>query len=269
MHRRLLLQHFAGLGSALCCPALVHASTTTRPVLSFVFSRKREDPRTQWLIAVYTEALDALGYDFLFVEVPANRATEMSRSGEVDGELGRVYRFANLYPELIRVETANNPVRFAAFTLNSDDRIRQWSDLGSLSGVVDCRQGIKEIEQALNLHLPGHIGYVKTIEQGLLKLQEGRSRLFLDVEEAVYDYMSTDQGYSTLKGGAFIHEAGVPEATTGHCYLNRARHEALAAPLADVLQQMKEAGRHQQLLAKALTAAGYHDKPVFGERPPV
>ncbi|WP_445681183.1 hypothetical protein [Radicibacter daui] len=252
-------------GLLLGTPAMLRAG---RRELSFVFSRAEADPRTQWLIGVYREALDQLGLDFRFVDVPPGRATAMSRGGEVDGELGRVRSFGDLYPELIRVEEPNNPVRFVAFATDASRSISGWNWLDQYQGRVATRLGIKEIEAALQTRLPHAPGEaVNSIEQGLRQLQLGRIDLYLDVEEAVFDYMSTDAGYKALGGGPAITEAGVMEATTGHAYLYRARNEALAGPLAEVLHKMKAAGRHRDILAAALARAGYHPSPVFGERP--
>lgn len=266
--RRHLLAGTAGLaagGFALTRPAVLRAA---RRELSFVFSRAEADPRTQWLIGVYREALDQLGFDFRFVEVPPSRATAMSRTGEVDGELGRVHSFADLYPELIRVEEPNNPVRFVAFAIDASLSIAGWDWLEDFQGRVATRLGIKEIEATLRTRLPhAPAEAVNAIEQGLRQLQLGRIDLYLDVEEAVFDYMSTDAGYKALGSGPAITEVGVMEATTGHAYLYRARNEALATPLAEVLHRMKAAGRHRDILAAALARAGYHPAPVFGERP--
>jgi polar amino acid transport system substrate-binding protein len=261
----------ATAGLALAWPARLRAQ---RRELSFVFSRAEADPRTQWLIALYREALDHLGFDFRFVDVPASRATAMSRSGEVDGELGRVHSFGDLYPELVRVEEANNPVRFVAFAAdtrpaaNDGADIGGWSWLDQFGGRLCTRLGIKEIEARLQNrpHLAAS-ERVNSIEQGLRQLQLGRTDLYLDVEEAVYDYMSTDAGYAALGNGPAITEIGVMEATTGHAYLYRPRNEAIALSLAQTLHGMKAAGRHRDLLTDALAKAGYHPSPIFGERP--
>ena len=260
-----LLQAATAGGLAFGRPAIACAA---RRELSFVFSRARDDPRTQWLIGVYQEALDQLGLDFRFIDVPPSRATAMSRAGEVDGELGRVHSFGALYPELIRVEEPNNPVRFVAFATDASQTIAGWKWLDRFEGRVATRLGIKEIEAALRSRLPRPPSEaVDAIEQGLRQLQLGRLDLYLDVEEAVFDYMSTDAGYAALSGGPAITEVGVMEATTGHAYLYRARNAALATPLAEVLRRMKAAGRHRDILAAALAKAGYHPAPIFGERP--
>ena len=188
--RHMLAGTLLAAGSmAVTLPLPVRAA---RQPLSFVSSRPGADPRTQWLIALYGEALDPLGYDLVFVDVPVSRAVVMETSGEVDGDLARAWSFGTAHPE---------------------------------------------------------------------------SGLYLDIEEAVYDYLSTPQAYETLQRGLPIIEAGVMEQQTGHAFLNRSSCGDLASALSDTLREMKAKGRCALLLAQALAAAGYRDRPLFGPRP--
>ena len=100
-------------------PALGRALVSPRDpdTLRFVFSRPLHNPRTQWLIRVYTDLVGELGKRFEFVEVPPKRATAMVLLGEVDGELGRTFDYQTLYPDLVRVSEPNNAVHFAAYAL--------------------------------------------------------------------------------------------------------------------------------------------------------
>ncbi|WP_445681182.1 substrate-binding periplasmic protein [Radicibacter daui] len=239
-----------------------------RQQLSFVSSRPEAEPRTQWLISLYTEALDQMGLDFRFVEVPPNRAVAMDRSGQADGDLGRVYAFGRLYPEMVRIDEPNNTVRFSAFSADAAMDVTGWQWLRSYDGRVAARRGISEIEARLEQYgVSGRIDRVESPQQGLMLLQAGRASLYLDEADAVYDYMSTDGAYDALEHGPKIHEAGLMEITTGHAYLYRARHEALAAPLSATLRQLKAAGRSKRLLEDAFARAGYRPTPVFGARP--
>lgn len=264
--RRLLAGTLLAAGSM----ALIHplSAAGARQPLSFVSSRPEADPRTQWLIALYREALDPLGFDLVFVDVPASRAVAMEVSGEVDGDLARAWSFGKAHPEMIRVDEPNNSVRFSAFATGDSPVIEGWQWLAGFKGRVATRRGIREIERRLEQYgMLGRADRVESAEQGLLQLQAGRVAYYLDVADAVFDYMSTDAAYATIARGPAIHEAGLLEATTGHAYLFRARHTRLAAPLSDRLRQLKAAGRSRQLLDSAFARAGYRPNPIFGERP--
>jgi hypothetical protein len=235
--------------------------------LTFVFGRPEASPRTQWLIAVYREALAALGYGMHFLDVPPNRATAMVRSGEADGDLGRMSDYGDLYPELVRVEEPNTRVRLCAFGTDQLERVQGWDWLADYPYQLSYRRGIKLAEAHFANHPELGVLGVNDTAQGLKLLQFRRSGLYLDIEEAVYDYLSTPQAYETLQRGLPIIEAGVMEQQTGHAFLNRSSCGDLASALSDTLREMKANGRCALLLAQALAAAGYRDRPLFGPRP--
>ncbi|WP_445681184.1 hypothetical protein [Radicibacter daui] len=264
--RRVLAGSLLAAGGMVLTAALPAASV--RQQLSFVSSRPEADPRTQWLIGLYGEALGQLGLTLVFVDVPASRAVAMETNGEVDGDLARAYAFGAAHPEMVRVEEPNNTVRFSAFAAGDSPEIAGWQWLENFKGRIATRRGIREIETRLEkLQIQGRADIVTTPEQGLLLLQAGRVTFYLDVADAVFDYLSTNAAYDTLAHGQPIREAGLMETTTGHAYLYRARHEKLAIPLSDILRQLKAAGRSQQLLSEAFARAGYHPAPLFGQRP--
>lgn len=264
--RHMLAGTLLAAGSmAVTLPLPVRAA---RQPLSFVSSRPEADPRTQWLIALYGEALDPLGYDLVFVDVPVSRAVVMETSGEVDGDLARAWSFGTAHPEMVRVEEPNNEVRFSAFAATDIPDIAGWQWLEHFKDRVATRRGIREVETRLEQYgMQDRADIVESVEQGLLELQAGRVAFYLDVADAVFDYMSTDAAYRTLAPGPTIREAGLLTKTTGHAYLFRARHARLAEPLSDRLRQLKAAGRSRQLLEGAFARAGYHPTPIFGERP--
>jgi hypothetical protein len=79
--------------------------------LTFTFNRPRDHRITQWLILIYTEALNRMSIEFVFKDLPSKRASAYSNEGKVDGELSRVYDYNTTYPNLIRVEEHNYFVR--------------------------------------------------------------------------------------------------------------------------------------------------------------
>ncbi len=263
--RRTVMLAAATIGCA--CGFRTGPGRARERTLTFVFGRPEASPRAQWLIALYREALAALGYGFRFLDVPPNRATAMARSGEVDGDLGRMSDYGDLYPELVRVEEPNTTVRLAAFGTDQLERVEGWDWLADYPYQLSYRRGIKLAEAHFANHPELGVLGVNDTAQGLKLLQFRRSGLYLDIEEAVYDYLSTPEAYDTLQRGLPIIEAGVMQQQTGHAFLNRGTCGELAMPLAEKLREMKASGRCGLLLDKALSAAGYRDRPLFGPRP--
>ena len=247
--RRQLLAASAASASLAVAPAVPAAPD----VLRFVFSRPLDNPRTQWLIRVYTQLTTELGLGFAFVEVPPKRATALVLLGEVDGELGRTFDYQLLYPTLVRVPEPNNAVRFAAYATRPGLRFDTWQALRAGGVRCEYRLGIVELERMLLRELPAtQVSAIPTIAQGVKKLLLGRTDLYFDVEEAVGDYLyflNPAQRHAT----STMRQAGVVLATTGHAYLNASR-AALAPPLAAGLARLRRQGDVQRHLLAALAA---------------
>jgi hypothetical protein len=245
----------SALIAGLTCWPMLRPAMAQRPAkLVFVFSRAASDPYTQWLIRLYTEALARIGIEFEFLEVPPNRATAMSSSGEVDGELGRTHEFAALYTSLVRVESPNNAVMFSAYAAVDVPRLESWAALRDAPLSVAFRAGIKEVEDEMR-----HDAYrdrttsVKTPISGLKMLQRGRVDVYVDVQNAVDAFLAVPHAELDPPPAPQPRLVGVLHRTTGHAYLHE-RHRSLAPELAAILQQMKAEGRHERYLREKLIA---------------
>lgn len=250
--RQLLTAAAASLAPA---PAFVHGLLSPRDpaTMRFVFSRPLDNPRTQWLIRVYTDLVGELGKRFEFVEVPPKRATAMVLLGEVDGELGRTFDYQTLYPALVRVPEPNNAVRFAAYALRPALQFDSWQAVRARKLRCEYRHGISELQNMLSRELPAdQFSYVQGIAQGLQKLRLRRTDLYFDVEEAVSDYLFFLSDAERHESGLQrLVEAGVVRTTTGHAYLHSS-HAVLASPLAAGLARLKRRGIVKRYLAESL-----------------
>ena len=221
--------------------------------LVFVFSRPEFNPRTQWLIRLYTEALRRMAIQFEFLDVPGNRATALSSAGAVDGELGRTYEFGALYPTLVRVEEPNNDVLFSAYATRPLPQVHDWDDVRRSQLLISYRAGIKEIESKLeDPAYRARVTAVREIGSGLGMLQRGRADLFLDVQEAVEDYLACPQSRKALDPRPWPQLVCVLQRTTGHAYLYQ-RNRALEPELSAILKQLKDDGTSARYLKEALS----------------
>jgi polar amino acid transport system substrate-binding protein len=251
LQRRRLLSALTGLG--LLASARGARGQSRPDTLVFVYSRPRSNPYSQWLIRLYTEALGRMGIGFEFRDVPPARATALSSAGLVDGELGRTWEFASLYPSLVRVEEPNIEVLFSAYAARAMPPMDGWEALRRSNLTVGYRQGILEIER--ELAAPAYrdrVTGVASIDSGLKMLRRGRVDLYVDVESAVEEFLATPQARAEAQAEGWPRPIGVMQSTTGHAYLHQ-RHAALAPALAVVLRAMKAEGLHARYLAEALS----------------
>lgn len=235
--------------------AVAPVAAASADTLRFVFSRPFDNPRTQWLIRVYTHLVEELGKRFVYIDVPPMRATAMVLTGEADGELGRTFDYQTLFPALVRVPEPNNVVRFAAYATRPGLRFEGWPAVRSRGLRCEYRHGISELREMLSRELAaGEYSHVQTIDQGLQKLRLGRTDLYFDVEEAVADFLFfLSDAERRASGLAALHQAGVVRSTTGHAYL-RGAHAALAPPLAAGLARLKRQGTVKRYLEESLAA---------------
>lgn len=250
LQRRLVLA-MAGAWPALALPR--RARGQQRPdKLVFVFSRPRVNPHAQFVIRLYTEALGRMGIGFEFLEVPPTRATALSSAGLVDGELGRTFEFDQLYPMLVRVEEPNAEVLFSAFSLKPLPPLDGWAALRATSLTIGHRQGIQEVERELaDPAYRGRTTSVSNIASAFRMLQRGRVDIYIEVENAVEEFLIRGEAQREDLADLRPIRIGVMLRTTGHAYLHE-RHRALAPELAAVLRAMKAEGKHERYLAEAL-----------------
>ncbi|WP_188566264.1 hypothetical protein [Undibacterium terreum] len=246
--RRLLL------ATAIATPLLRTPLALGSERLRFVFSRPYDNPRTQWLIKVYTEICANLGFGFEFIDVPPRRATALVLAGEADGELGRTFGFQSIYPKLVRVEEPNNAVNFCVYGANPSVKFVTMEDVRARGLRCECRRGITELETFLSEHLnAAQLSQAVEVWQGLKKLQLRRTDLYFDVQEAVQDYFYFRECSWALTDTPEIHELGLILSTTGHCYLSQPR-AALAPRIASALKEMKHRGKVSTYLSDSLLA---------------
>ncbi len=204
--------------------------------------RAENDHLGKWQRLTYTEIFKRLGMKIEFRDYPAKRAGIEADAGNVDGEPGRIFSYADEHPNLIRVEESPFSLNFSAFAVK--DSIPQLSGWDSLKGTkykVEYQRGIKICE----INLPKvvsreNLSDVTEAEQGLKKLISGRTDLF------VYDEIGL---LILLKRPEFkdsnVRLVGVMESGVIYPYLHK-KHAALAPKMAEIIKAMKAEGLIEQ-----------------------
>ena len=209
--------------------------------LTFVFVRPKEDPMTQWLILIYTEALGRMNIEFAFKEVPPKRASVYSDRGDVDGELGRAFDYNETHPNMIRVDEPNSLTNFSAFASTPGIALQGWESLKDTEYLVEFRRGITLCEAQLSrVTPPARLSDIATVHQGIQKLLAGRTEVYVDVEAFVLTYLKSED-FQQISRGRTVYMAGVMDQISGHAFLHK-KHQALVSPLSAILRTMKEEG---------------------------
>lgn len=207
-----------------------------------------------WLTLIYEEALRQLGYTLVVRTYPAARATMMSDSGQVDGELNRSVYYGGRHPGMVRVEPAHFSIAVAAYAHTPLKLADGWKGLMDLPYRVDYRSGVETVGIALARVVPAErLSSVPVTVQGLRKLMVGHTDLYVDLENAVDGYLD-DPEFAR----AGLWRVAVEEVLPMHVYLHQ-RHAPLARRLSTVLARLQrdgfvEACRREALRRDALGA---------------
>lgn len=236
----------ASIKSTLCGlllgALLAFSSVAAPPTITLTGGEKFLDSSYgRWLGKVYKEAFRRLGYDFVLVGYPSQRAILMGDRGEVDGQVERGYDFNVEHPNLIRVEEPTNKVAYSAFAVRLGLKLQGWESMRGKPYRVVSRRGIGKTVERLSLMVPKEqLVYVESPEQALQMLVLSRADIYIDYEPLVEETL-LGLRKSEPKTFGDIYKAGEMDYTTHHAFLHF-RHAELAKQLAVVLRAMKREG---------------------------
>ena len=194
----------------------------------------------KWLNLIFTEAFGRLGYALQYDGYPAARASAMSDSGMVDGEISRVLEYQEGHPNLIRVDEILYSTKFVAFAVKPGIVLHGWKSLQNTDYRVDYRRGVKLSESELSLVVDSkHLSDVTSAEQGLKKLISGRTDLYVDVEFTIIEAINgLDPEQFDVSA---LYQAGIMQKVDAYVYLHK-KHTTLVPKVAEVLKAMKKEG---------------------------
>jgi polar amino acid transport system substrate-binding protein len=193
-----------------------------------------------FLDALAREVFARQGIDATVVRLPVERALMNANAGIEDGDMFRAPGFEQDYPNLVQIPEKVLDFEFVAFATRADLRVAGWGDLAAYS--VAYVTGWKIYER--NVKAARDITTVRELGQLFPLLASGRADVVL---------LDRWQGlWLAREAGLTVRPLDPPLARVPmFAYLHR-RHEALAAPLAAALVEVKRDGTWQRLYDQIL-----------------
>ncbi len=183
---------------------------------------------------ILTLAYSRIGKSVEFEKLPAERSLVNANSGITDGELARMGGLQEDYLNLIMIPTPIAYDEIVVFTKDINFNVDGWSSL--LPYRIGYVAGFKFAEQkteGMNIEM------VTTVDQGLRKLNLGRSEVFIGLKG--------DQCLINKLELREIKVMGRPlEKIIGYHYINK-KHSTMVVKLDTVLKQMNESGEMELL----------------------
>ena len=230
---------------ATSLPAQAESSVKNTEHLVVAIIKSTDDdqylkPIQKWFLKIYTEAFSRMDISLQYYVLPPKRASLYSDEGILDGELSRVYDYDTTHPNLIRVEEHHLTSVFSAFSTNTAIKLNGWKSLKNTGYRIGYRLGLKKTGEELTKIIPlEYLVEAASIESGLRMLLMGRTDIFIEPEDGVFDYLNS---YKYLeekqKKANEIHKVGVMEMVTSHMWLHK-KHRELAPRLSVILRDMK------------------------------
>jgi len=191
----------------------------------------------RFLEMVYTEAFKRLGIKLEYTAFPAKRSSAMSDNGYTDGEITRVYDYANTHPNMVRVEEHVLTYTFNAYATKPGIKLHGWDSLKGTNYKVEYKQGVQNSKDHLTDVVDKEmLSSVIRLEHGFKKLMYGRTDILVAVHYELREQLRSDE----FKDSG-IYVAGIMGSTTSHAFLHK-KHKSLAPKISNILAQMKSEG---------------------------
>ena len=243
MRQRLVRRRLAlvGIGTAILGHSLVLAARPQLRLATGTLPPLASRPgHTGFLEALAVEVFNLIGYDVALMTLPFERALINANAGIEDGDIFRAAGFEKDYPNLLRVPERVLDLDLVAYALRPDVQVRDWGDLARYH--VGYVNGAKIFER--NVTASREITRVREHDQLMPLLTRGR------VDVVLSDRW---QGlWLARAAGLALRPLEPPLARVEmFIYLHR-KHEALVAPVAAALGEVKRTGVWQRLVDEKL-----------------
>lgn len=194
-----------------------------------------QDVNKPLLVEIYKKA--AIEVDFIYL--PAVRSSIKSSSGEIDGELIRVYEYGKSYSSMIRVPTPFTYLELTSFYINENITVNSWSEIKQYR--VGRVRGIKIIEN--NLKDDSNVVVVNNNIQLFKMLNSGR------IDIAVTSSIEGNIWKKELQMNNL--KSAILETYPLYHYLHE-KNSGIVDILDSVIKTMQESGELKNLMDKSM-----------------
>ena len=192
---------------------------------------------------ILEEALKKNGIKLNAVHYPSLRSLSASNSGELDGELHRVFNLHEItkgkYTNLLRIESELLSVSMVAYAIKKI-KVNSWKDLEGYS--IGFFRGRNNIKDAISIVVKKeNIQYLNSDQQAFEMLKKGRIDVVITDKVRGENYLKSDVRYAEITNVGRLSEARI------YSYIHKKHHE-LVKELAKTIEVMKEKGEVSKII---------------------
>ena len=189
----------------------------------------------RWLTMIYSEVANRLGLTLDYRGYPATRASKLSDAGFVQGEIHRVYSYANVHPNMVRIEESHFSINFVAYSHRQINNISSWHSLDNRGFSVAYRAGVKKSKSQLSKLQLKQLITVADNTTGIKMLAKQRFDIYVDVEGLIDNAIQADPSLSNIK------KTGHLEEIQTYAFVHK-KYRHLIPKISRALQAMKKEG---------------------------
>ncbi len=192
----------------------------------------------QGLKRLFTDAFDALGYDFSMHYRPNQRSLMEARAGISDGDCARTEDYGDNNPEsnLVRIDALLAQTSMEAWSDTRKRQFRSEQDLAREPLRIGYVRGHVVVKELIERHALPQITSVTSTEHGLKMVSAGRLDLFIGTS------VSTRQEMENITLANPIYSVGHVLDIRGYAYLNDKHRALLPALEKELRKRLPEGG---------------------------
>ncbi len=219
---------------------LTEASTIKNNTFVMAVNRPPDSSWYKFWDLVYTEMFKRLDVKLKIEYFPMKRASVVADTGKVDGEALRIYSYADIHPNLVRVEEHLLSEKINAYVARFSEIqvLKGWDSLKNTTYKINYIRGSKICgDNLMKVVNKRNLSTITNAIQGLKKLAKNRIDVYIASEPSVVSYMYDPK--HGLQGK--IRKAGLMESVNLYMYVHK-RHKASAPRLTEIIRNLKTEG---------------------------
>jgi ABC-type amino acid transport substrate-binding protein len=181
-----------------------------------------------------------IGVSFVLEVLPGKRADKYLEKSLIDGDIGRILEFGQIYPHLIRIEEPIASFPYYAYAAKHEIKIKKWLDLKPYSVVYVA--GTTYIEANLKpIHNKLHT--IGSIKQAVRFIAAKRADIFVSSPLEMEEFQKS--GELRMLG---INKSQTPISTLNFYTYFQPKHALIAKKYNLALKQLKMDGTYMKIL---------------------